>query len=337
MENTKRKKSAEKQEEKTMRNFNAQNKVNNVKGSRKTAPMIKAAIAALAGAAVMLTGCGSDVPASSLPASGAAVTTSVSTTAAVTTASTTVKAETKTTGTNAVKAENKASNTNAVKAEQLSAENTAAKNTAPAAAAKADNIGIDEAAAIANVREQVGSGAQLISCTKGTAPDTGIACWVIVAAPITNGSTPETVTYYSGYQFCYTFENDNARNATASDGQNPMMNFIGTYSNGRAMMTVSCCGTDQAAIHISWSSSVSETSVWDMSGKADCRDDGLCVSYDNCVRKSYVYNENGELVSETVDYQNGSGEMNFMFAGNNVYWYDAVEGTGEGQVFTFCG
>ena len=179
-----------------MRNFNAQNKVNNVKGSRKTAPMIKAAIAALAGAAVMLTGCGSDVPASSLPASGAAVTTSVSTTAAVTTASTTVKAETKTTGTNAVKAENKASNTNAVKAEQLSAENTAAKNTAPAAAAKADNIGIDEAAAIANVREQVGSGAQLISCTNGTAPDTGIACWVIVAAPITNGSTPETVTYY---------------------------------------------------------------------------------------------------------------------------------------------
>ena len=54
MENTKRKKRRKNQEEKTMRNFNAQNKVNNVKGSKKLAPMIIAAIVTIAGAATLL-------------------------------------------------------------------------------------------------------------------------------------------------------------------------------------------------------------------------------------------------------------------------------------------
>ena len=206
MENTKRKINAENQEEKTMKNINVQNKVNNVKGSRKTAPMIIAAVAALAGAAIMLTGCGTDVPASSLPAADTAVTTSASTTATETTASAAAKNENKTTA------------TSAVNDEQMSSETTAAKVTSPASTATADNIGVDEATAIANVKSLVGSGAQIISSTKGTAPDTGFACWVIAVAPVTNGNGPETVTYYSGYQFCYTFENDDDRNAAASAG-----------------------------------------------------------------------------------------------------------------------
>ena len=78
-----------------MRNFNAK-KVNNVKGSKKLAPMMIAAIVTIAGAATLLTGCGTDVPASSAPAAQVAVTTSASTTAATTSARS-VKAENKTT------------------------------------------------------------------------------------------------------------------------------------------------------------------------------------------------------------------------------------------------
>lgn len=306
-----------------MTNFNSQNKVNNVKGSKKTAPMIIAAIAALAGAAVILTGCGSDVPASSLPADNVAVTTSASTT------STTAKSENKTSGTSTVKD---------IKVEQMAekAEEKAAENTAPSSNAKADNIGVDEATAIANVREQVGSGAQIISCTKGTAPDTGFACWKIVVAPVTNGNGPETVTYYSGYQFCYTFENDDARNATASDGQNPMMNFIGTYTNGRAMVTVSCIGNDQASIHISWASSAFVTSVWDMSGKVESGNEGLSVWYDNCTKQTFQYTNDGQLISDDIEYTNGTGCVEFLSADNNLYWYDTVESAGAGYSFWYC-
>ncbi|MBQ3329804.1 MAG: hypothetical protein IJG87_01340 [Ruminococcus sp.] len=61
---------------------------------------------------------------------------------------------------------------------------------------------IDEATAIANVRELVGSGAQIISSEKGYTPE-GWTAWIIVVAPVTTSDGPETVTYYSGYQFCY--------------------------------------------------------------------------------------------------------------------------------------
>lgn len=72
---------------------------------------------------------------------------------------------------------------------------------------------IDEATAIANVRQLAGSGAQIISTEKGYSPD-GIKAWIIVVAPVTTGDGPETVTYYSGNQFCYP---ENTSDSTQSD------------------------------------------------------------------------------------------------------------------------
>ena len=61
---------------------------------------------------------------------------------------------------------------------------------------------IDEQTAIANVKQQAGSGATIVSSTKGYTPD-GLKAWVIVVQPITNTDSTDTVTYYSGFQFCY--------------------------------------------------------------------------------------------------------------------------------------
>ena len=72
---------------------------------------------------------------------------------------------------------------------------------------------IDEETAIANVRQLAGTGAQIISTEKGYSPD-GIKAWIIVVAPVTTGDGPETVTYYSGNQFCYP---ENTSDSTQSD------------------------------------------------------------------------------------------------------------------------
>ena len=61
---------------------------------------------------------------------------------------------------------------------------------------------IDEQTAISNVKQQAGSGAAIVSSTKGYTPD-GLKAWVIVVQPVTNTDSADTVTYYSGYQFCY--------------------------------------------------------------------------------------------------------------------------------------
>ena len=71
-----------------------------------------------------------------------------------------------------------------------------------AGADSGDGVGIDEQTAIANVKQQAGSGAQIISCTEGTSPE-GFSCYVIVVAPITASEEVVYDTYYSGYQFCY--------------------------------------------------------------------------------------------------------------------------------------
>ena len=319
MENTKRKKRRKNQEEKTMRNFNAQNKVNNVKGSKKAVPMIIAAIVTIAGAATLLTGCGTDVPASSAPAANVAVTTSASTTAA---SAKNDKAENKTT-----------TAVNNAQAEQTSAK-AADIDTTAASSANADKIGIDRETAIANVRELVGSGAQILSCEKGAAPDTGFACWVIEVVPVTKDNGPDKVTYYSGYQFCYPY--NNASEATASDGQNPMMNFIGNYTNGRAMMTVNCISQTEACIDISWGSSACETTIWKMSGTVSSSNEGVTVTYSNCTKQHFTYTEDGQLISDDIEYENGTGSVDFLAADNNAYWYDAVEGAGAGTSFWYC-
>ncbi len=66
----------------------------------------------------------------------------------------------------------------------------------------ADDGYIDEATAIANVKQLTGSGAQIISYEKGYSPD-GFKAWIVVVAPVTTADGSETVTYYSGNQFCY--------------------------------------------------------------------------------------------------------------------------------------
>lgn len=67
------------------------------------------------------------------------------------------------------------------------------------------DVSIDEQTAIANVRQQAGTGAQIISCEKGVSPD-GAGCWVITVAPVTASEEAVYDTYYSGYLFCYKAE-----------------------------------------------------------------------------------------------------------------------------------
>ena len=192
------------------------------------------------------------------------------------------------------------------------------------------NVGIDEATAVSNVKKQVGSGATIISCTKGYDLN-GLGCWVVVVAPVTNGTSPETVTYYSGYQFCYSVS-DNSQSANT---QNPIMNYIGNYTNGRATMNVAASGKNQAVIQISWGSSAFDTSTWYLTGTVTTSNEGVSISYNNCTKQTFKYDENGNLLSNYIDYEGGSGSISFLYADNNAYWYDAQEGAGNGTSFWF--
>ena len=163
---------------------------------KKSLAIIFAALITSATAA-MLTGCGGDNKESN--------------SAATTVAATTVA---KTTGSNG-----QSSNANQTQGNQnsQSAESNGSDN---GSSSQSDDGYIDQQTAIANVKQQAGSGATIISSTKGYAPD-GLKAWVIVVQPVTNNDSTDTVTYYSGYQFCYpetASGNNDSDNSDDSDG-----------------------------------------------------------------------------------------------------------------------
>ena len=168
---------------------------NNVKKNKRFAAMMAAAIITLSGTAAMLTGCGTDVGSSSAsPSSGTASAVEGTTTAATT------------------NTDSKPVNTTSAK----KAENAQASDTTSAAAADTnttnvssdtedDDIGVDRATAVSNVRAQAGSGAEIEDIYQGYAPD-GKNAWVVTVIPITKGNGPDVVTYYANDQFCYAVE-----------------------------------------------------------------------------------------------------------------------------------
>ena len=87
--------------------------------------------------------------------------------------------------------------------------------------------------------------------------------------------------------------------AGAEDGQNPVMNFIGVYGHDRASIMVEADGMENAKITVTWGSSAAENAEWVMSGKFD--PETLTVAYTDCVKTVCVWNEQGEVESETVE------------------------------------
>ncbi|MEE1262315.1 hypothetical protein [Ruminococcus sp.] len=158
---------------------------------KKSLAIIFAALITSATAA-MLTGCGEDNKESN--------------SAATTVAATTVAKTTGSTG--------QSSNANQTQGDQnsQSAESSGSDN----GSSQSDDGYIDQQTAIANVKQQAGSGATIISSTKGYAPD-GVKAWVIVVQPVTNNDSTDTVTYYSGYQFCYPAEASGNNDSDSSD------------------------------------------------------------------------------------------------------------------------
>lgn len=152
------------------------------------AAVLAAAVVSAAG--VMMTGCGGQNDKSSATATTA-------------TAGTTQAASTQTAG-NGAQAQDGSSQAQDG-GSQAQNENSAAQSDAGEQSGNGSSNevgGITREEAIANVKAQAGSGAQILNSVVGQSPD-GLPCWVVTVSPVTNSAEAKTVTYYSGYQFCY--------------------------------------------------------------------------------------------------------------------------------------
>ena len=112
-----------------------------------------------------------------------------------------------------------------------------------------------------------------------------------------------------------------------ADWQNPVMNFIGNYQCDRASATVECSGSEDAWITIKWGSSAWELTQWDIVGRLDT--DTLSIEYSGSTKRNLVYDDNGDLKSEEIVYEDGSGTVVFNDDGTFTWHEDLSENAAD--------
>ena len=121
------------------------------------------------------------------------------------------------------------------------------------------------------------------------------------------------------------------------EGQNPIMNFIGTYASGRASIFIGATDESNGAnATVTWGSSAAENSTWVMSGTFD--PETLQFEYHDCVRTDYVYGEDGEVASQEEVFTGGHGFM-FFKEGDplTLTWQEDQEHVADDMVFEYAG
>lgn len=119
------------------------------------------------------------------------------------------------------------------------------------------------------------------------------------------------------------------------EGQNPVMNFVGTYAHDRAAIFVEAGEGHQAKFTVRWGNSAAETVEWNMSGEFD--EETMTVEYTDCVKKNLVFGTDGKVQSEETVYENGTGRIIFSEEGSlHLSWEDDQEKAAEGLDFGFA-
>ncbi len=105
-------------------------------------------------------------------------------------------------------------------------------------------------------------------------------------------------------------------------GQNPIMNYIGRYSNGDAEILVEAEGEDGAKFTVDRGLTDDEAEQYTFSGTLDI--DTLKVTYSDSTKKVLTLDAKGNVTDENVKYTDGSGTIIFHEDGT-LEWQDENE------------
>lgn len=119
------------------------------------------------------------------------------------------------------------------------------------------------------------------------------------------------------------------------DGQNPIMNLVGTYACERASILIEPNGDTGVKATVTWGSSAAETSEWVMTGTFDS--ENLVFEYSDCVRTNCVYAESGDIESQEEVYTGGHGYMFFTDGEKpTISWQDDQEHMADDMTFEYA-
>ncbi len=144
-------------------------------------------------------------------------------------------------------------------------------------------------------------------------------------------SSSESDSKDSGNETAKTEESDTG---SSEDGQNPVMNYIGTYGNGRCTIDIQPLGSDQAKVSVQWATSAAEYSMWDLTGTFDY--DTKTITYENGVKTNVEILPESQTEKETTQYSDGTGTIVFSDEPLSLTWNDETEQIADGTVFEYA-
>ncbi len=131
-----------------------------------------------------------------------------------------------------------------------------------------------------------------------------------------------------------TGKTEDSNSSGIEDGQNPVMNYIGAYGNGRCTIDVQALGSDQAKVNVQWATSAAEYSIWDITGTFDF--DTKTITYENAVKTNVEILPESQTEKETTQYSDGNGTIVFSDDPLSLTWNDETENIADGTVFTYA-
>lgn len=119
---------------------------------------------------------------------------------------------------------------------------------------------------------------------------------------------------------------------TEDTAVNPVKDYEGTYQCDRAVLTVKATGKNDADITVEWASSAFENTVWTFSSSFDTST--YRINYSDGVKTNYIYDENGNVKSKKVVYNDGMGRVQFHKDKQTLVWRDEKEQQNGEMTFT---
>lgn len=103
------------------------------------------------------------------------------------------------------------------------------------------------------------------------------------------------------------------------DGQNPVMNIIGTYMNDRCTATIEADGTDGAKVSAYWGETAKDGFQWDLTGTFDPATNR--INYTDAKKASVTYTDIDAYDVNEVLFENGTGYIQVNEDGT-LTWHD---------------
>lgn len=131
---------------------------------------------------------------------------------------------------------------------------------------------------------------------------------------------------------------DNMNMYLDGGGQNPVMNWSGPYIDSEnkdfsMFVEAGAEDTSDCTITVTQETGLNQATKWYMEGTLDT--ETMTIEYTGCRKAACKLDNNGNVISETDEYDNGTGRFVINEMDQSISWTDDVEDAGKDLSFTF--